>query len=250
MGAVYAARFVLICWQHCIAIAAQRNRFDHVIIETTGLAEPAPVLRLFERDDIRSSFILDGVVTVVDGVHLQQSLVEVTACLEQLIYADLVIINKADQLADQGVVKLDKEIRQINPLATIKRTQFGQVDLPLVLEMGGATGGRGVESLSTNDHDSHVHDEGIKAIGLEAEGNVDLEALDHWLGDLVRRREATVLRMKGMIAVADEERAFIFNGVRDVVDVKPDRAWGDQQRVCKLVFIGLEHLMSPHCRRI
>ena len=219
-------------------IAAQKTRFDHVIIETTGLAEPAPVLRLFERTDIRSAFTLDGVVTVVDGMHLQQSLAEVTACLEQLIYADLIMINKADLLVDQSLSVLEKEIRQINPLATVERAQFGQIDLPLVLEMGGATGGKGIESLHPTDPDSHSHDEGIKAIGLEAKGNVNLEALDYWLGDLVRRREANVLRMKGMIAVQEDERSFVFNGVRDIVDVKPDRLWGEQKRVCKLVFIG------------
>ncbi|MBM64965.1 MAG: cobalamin biosynthesis protein CobW [Myxococcales bacterium] len=219
-------------------IAQRRADFDHVIIETTGLAEPGPVMRLFDRAEIRAPFVLDGVVTVVDAEHLSRSLTEVDACLEQITYADMVILNKMDRMTDQGLEAVEIEIGKINPLARILRAQFGQVDVSDVLEMGGAAGGMGLGSVDTMTTDSHVHDEAIRAVGLEAQGNVDLDALDLWLGRLVRRQEGAVLRMKGMIAVADQPRAFVFNGVRDVVDVKPDRLWIDDKRSCRLVFIG------------
>jgi len=108
-----------------------------------------------------------------------------------------------------------------------------------VLDLGGRTAEESVSMHHSHDHDTHQHDDAIQSFFVEADGDVDVVALDRWLGRLVRRRDSTLLRMKGILAVPGDPRRFVFNGVRSVVDVRPDRRWEeDDIRASRIVFIG------------
>ena len=220
------------------------GEFDHVIIETTGLAEPAPVLRIFERPALRDSFQLDGVVTVVDAGHIEESMNDVSTCAEQISYADLIILNKTDRLLAPALDSIENRLKRLNPLAVLLRSQHAQVDVRTVLELGGRPAEAGVcashshDSHDSHDSHSHRHDDSIRSVFVKTDGDVDVEALDLWLGKLVRDRASTLLRMKGILAVPGDPRRFVFNGVRSVVDVRPDRHWEQETRSSRIVFIG------------
>ena len=228
---------------------------DHVIIETTGLAEPAPVMRIFELPDVRAAFELDGVVTVVDSAHIEESLDDVSACLEQIAYADLLILNKIDCVAPDGLESIEAHLKRLNPLASIQRAQHAQVDVDSLLELGGRRHEERAiphhdHSHDVHHHDSHgghdhahgghdhSHDEGIHAVVVELAGDINVAALDVWLGKLARRSDSPLLRMKGVLAVPGDPRRFVFNGVRDVVDVRPGRPWDSDTRFSRIVMIG------------
>ncbi|CAI0395597.1 unnamed protein product [Linum tenue] len=122
----------------------KKGKFDHIVIETTGLANPAPIIQTFYAEDqVFNDVKLDGVVTLVDAKHATLHLDEVkpkgivNEAVEQIAYADRIIVNKTDLVGEQGIASLVQRIRSINGMAEMKRTQFGQVDLDYVLGIGG-----------------------------------------------------------------------------------------------------------------
>ena len=212
--------------------------YDHVLIEASGLADPAPVMRLFDIPAVRDAFTLDGVVTVGDAGHLEQSLQEVATSGDQVAYADKLILNKADRLSDHELESIEARLRQLHPLATIRRAVHGQVDVNEVLDLGGRPMGEGGRPEPTHTVHGHRHDDAIRSVAVEAAGDVDVETLDRWLGQLIRRRSVNVLRMKGILSVPKHPQRFVFHGVRDVIDVRPDRPWGTESPHNRVVFIG------------
>ena len=214
------------------------GEIDHIIIETTGLAEPAPVMRIFDLPQIRAAFVLDGVVTVVDAAHIEASLEDVSACLEQIVYADMLILNKVDRVATDSVETLEAHLRGINPLASIHRAEHAQIDVESFLQLGRRPHEDRMGVHLHEEHHGHHHDEAIKPVVIELAGDVDVAALDLWLGKLTRQSESSLLRMKGVLAVPGDPRRFVFNGVRNVVDVRPDRLWGEEARFSRIVMIG------------
>ena len=237
-----------------VGLQSRLEEFDHVIIETTGLADPAPVMRLFERAEVGQFFTLNGVVAVVDAAHIEDNLDEVEACAEQITYADLLILNKTDGLPVQPLDAIEHRLATLNPLAKRVRAQHAQVDVEVVLNMDRHR--HEVPSHHHHDHhhhdhhhhdhhhhdhhhhDHHEHDPSIVTVAVGAEGEVDIDRLDQWLGQLTRRHDIKLLRMKGVLAVPGQEQRFVFQGVRDVVDVRPDRPWADAPRTSRIVFIG------------
>ena len=214
------------------------SEIDHVIIETTGLAEPAPVLRIFELPEVHAAFELDGVVTVVDAAHIEESLDDVTACMEQIAYADLLILNKIDCVAEDAIEPLEAHLKRLNPLASVQRAQHAQVDVETLLDLGGRRHEEKPLPDLDHSHHGHHHDEAIHSVVVELAGDVNVAALDVWLGKLSRRRGSPLLRMKGVLAVPGDPRRFVFNGVRDVVDVRPGCPWGSDERFSRIVMIG------------
>ena len=153
----------------------RREEIDHVIIETTGLAEPVPVMRVFEYAQIRSAFTLDGVVTVVDAAHMEESLADVDACAEQITYADLLILNKSDQVSMVKFEAVEQRLKQLNPLAKLLRAEHAKVDVESVLNLGGRTDEERFPQHH-HHHDDHEHDDEIHSVAVEAEGDVNVAA--------------------------------------------------------------------------
>ncbi|KAI3727977.1 hypothetical protein L6452_16601 [Arctium lappa] len=247
-------------------VKKKRDKFDHIVIETTGLAKPGPVIETFCTDEQISRYVkLDGVVTLVDSKHAMQHLNEVkprfvvNEAVEQVAYADRIILNKIDLVSEADLEDLTKKIQHINGMAQIKQAKFGIVDMDFVLGVGGydldridsevPSDGSHCENHHHNHehghechqghHHDHKHDSAVSSVSIVSEGTLDLDELDDWLERLVEEKGEDLYRMKGVLSVSDSETRYVFQGVHSTLDGCPGKAWGpDEKRINKLVFIG------------
>ncbi|KAL5728480.1 hypothetical protein ACHQM5_001556 [Ranunculus cassubicifolius] len=240
----------------------KKDRFDHIVIETTGLAKPSPVIETFYSDELVAKYVkLDGVVTLVDCKHAMQHLNEVKArfvvneAVEQVAYADRIILNKLDLVSESELDALRKKITDINGLALIKETKFGSVDMDFVLGIGGYDLDRiesevGIDLNETADHQhstghdhqhkhNHSHDSAVSSVSIVCEGALDLGEVDDWLDRMIEEKGEDLYRMKGILNVDGSEERYVFQGVHSMLDGSPGKKWAsDEKRVNKLVFIG------------
>jgi G3E family GTPase len=225
----------------------RKDKFDYILVETTGLADPAPVAQTFFVDEeVRTQLRLDAIVTVVDAKHLALHLFEEkeegieNEALEQLAFADRVLVNKIDLVSEDELLLVEKQIRSINAGASIVRTQMSKVDLDWVLNAHAFELSRVLEvDPQFLEESEHMHDQSITSVGVEADGAVDLEKINDWLGWLLREKGTDIFRMKGIINVANSDNRFVFQGVHMLFDGQPDRAWkADEIRCNKMIFIG------------
>ncbi|XP_028754709.1 uncharacterized protein LOC114714169 [Neltuma alba] len=242
----------------------KRDRFDHIVIETTGLAKPAPVIETFCSDEQVSRYVkLDGVVTLVDSKHAMQHLNEVkprfvvNEAVEQVAYADRIILNKIDLVTESELEVLTKKIKHINGMAQIKQAKFGSVDMDFVLGVGGYDVERiesevhGDCSSSSSDHHeswqehkghhhhNHEHDSAVSSVSIVSEGTLDLDELDDWLERLIEEKGEDLYRMKGVLSVDGSDQRYVLQGVHSMMDGCPGKTWGpEEKRMNKLVFIG------------
>ena len=225
----------------------RRDKFDYILVETTGLADPAPVAQTFFVDEeIRAQLRLDAIVTVVDAKHLALHLFEEkeegieNEALEQLAFADRVLINKVDLVNEEELLLVEKQIRSINAGASLVRTQMSKVDLDWVLNARAFELSRVLEvDPQFLEESEHMHDQSITSVGIEVDGSVDLEKINDWLGWLLREKGTEIFRMKGILNINGSENRFVFQGVHMLFDGQPDRAWRtDETRVNKMIFIG------------
>ncbi|MEO1592831.1 MAG: GTP-binding protein [Cyanobacteria bacterium J06632_22] len=218
----------------------RRDRFDHLVIETTGLADPAPVIQTFFVDDeVQTQARLDAVVTVVDARHIWQHW-EADEAVEQIAFADVILLNKTDLVTADELAELEKRIRGMNAIAKIYRTRDAQIEMDALL---------GIKAFDLNQalqidpdflgEDAHEHDETVGSIALVESGELDGEKLNNWLGELLRDHGPDIFRMKGILNIAGEDERFVFQGVHMLFDGRPDRPWRpDEARKNELVFIG------------
>jgi len=225
----------------------RRDRFDHILIETTGLADPAPVAQTFFVDEeIRRQLRLDAIVTMVDAKHILDHLDEVkpdgveNESVEQVAFADRLIVNKIDLVGEEEIERLEKRLRGINAMAEIHRAEFGVVDLAAVLDVGAFDLARVLETDPRFlEETEHQHDQSVTSVGIEIAGEVDGGLMNQWLSTLLAEKGVDIFRMKGIVAVAGEDRRFVFQGVHMLFDGGPDTPWPSAQpRVSRLVFIG------------
>ena len=225
----------------------RREKFDYILVETTGLADPAPVAQTFFVDDeIRAQLRLDAIVTVVDAKHLSLHLFEEkeegveNEALEQIAFADRILVNKTDLVSEEEVVVVESHLRSINASASLVRTHMSKVDLDWILNVGAFNLERVLEVEPTFLEDSeHLHDQSITSVGIEEEGLVDVTKLNNWLGWLLGEKGTDIFRMKGILNVAGSEQRYVFQGVHMLFDGQPDRAWAEgESRVNKMIFIG------------
>lgn len=227
------------------SLLKRRNRFDRILIETTGLADPAPVVQTFFMDqEMRDKLSVDGVVTLVDAKHLSQQLENTHEAAEQIAFADVLILNKCDLVADAELSSLETAIRQMNALAKIRRAKMADVDLKEVLDIGGFDLNRATELdphfLESEDdhHHHHHHHSDVSSVGIEFDGDCDGPKINEWLSTLVQVQGADIFRMKGVVAIAGKPDRVIFQGVHMLIDAASGGPWGDKPRVSKIVFIG------------
>ena len=226
----------------------RRDRFDQILIETTGLADPAPVAQTFFVDpEISAQLRLDAIVTVVDAKHLLLHLDEVkpegveNEAVEQLAFADRVVINKVDLVDAEDIVEVERRIREINALAPIVHTSFGQVDLDAILDVGAFDLDRVLidDPLFLDPDAEHQHDATVTSVGIEADGDLDSDRLNRWLSQLLAEKGTDIFRSKGILSVAGWDKRYVFQGVHMLFDGRQDRLWAKSEaRRNKLVFIG------------
>ncbi|PNK04565.1 cobalamin biosynthesis protein CobW [Cylindrospermopsis raciborskii S07] len=218
----------------------RRDKFDHLVIETTGLADPAPVIQTFFVDeDMQNQLSLDAVVTVVDAKHICQHW-EADEAQEQIAFADVLLLNKTDLVSPETLEELEKRIRAMNAMAKIYHTQNSQLSMDALLGVRAFDLARALE-IDPNflGEDTHEHDNSVGSVALVESGALDGEKLNVWLGQLLRNQGQDIFRMKGILNIAGEEERFVFQGVHMIFDGRPDRPWKySEPRKNQLVFIG------------
>lgn len=245
----------------------RRGKFDAILLETTGLADPAPVAQTFFVDaDVREATKLDAVVTVADAKWLGKRLKDAPEAKNQIAFADVIILNKTDLVDMDEVRGIEAHIRAINPYAQLHRTVNCAVPLDAVLGRNAFDLERILEFepeflASEDDHDDqdgrhdhhengeahgrepsglkHFHDQEMHSVSLSVDGDVDPEKFLPWLQDYLQKEGASILRAKGILAFRGEPRRFVFQGVHMLLDGDLQRAWKPQEkRTSRLIFIG------------
>jgi G3E family GTPase len=246
----------------------RRGKFDAIIVETTGLADPAPVAQTFFVDqDVSDKARLDAVVTVADAKWLTERLKDAPEAKNQIAFADVIILNKTDLVSPEELAEVEARIRAINPYATLHRTQRAAVpldavlgrnafDLDRILEIEPAFLEEGEGHHHHHDHDhghdhdhecgpgcehgglKHYHDEHMQSVSIKL-GEVDPEKFMPWINDLTQREGPKILRSKGILAFKNEPKRFVFQGVHMILDGDLQRDWKPgEERQSRLVFIG------------
>ena len=218
----------------------RRDKFDHLVIETTGLADPAPVIQTFFMDeDVRSQTFLDSVVTVVDSKHIDQHW-DSEEVQEQIAFADVILLNKTDLVSTQALENLKQKIQSMNVMAKLYPTYDANIEIDQIL---------GIEAFSL-DHaleidpeilgeDAHQHDETVISVTIVESGDLNGKKLNSWISELLRNQGPDIFRMKGILSIQGEKNRFVFQGVHMLFDGKADRPWYPQEtRKNELVFIG------------
>ncbi|KAK3262926.1 hypothetical protein CYMTET_28195 [Cymbomonas tetramitiformis] len=232
-------------------LALKVAKFDGVIIETTGLADPAPVAQtFFIDDDLSKLYVLDAIIAVCDAKHLIMRLddekpegVENEA-VEQLAFADRVLLNKVDLVpAEEELAKIEARIRTINSNVPIERCTNSQVDWRSVLGVGAFDIERvlNFEPEFLTDLDAeHQHDESVSSVSVKFEGELLVMGLNIWIDDLMRSKGADLFRYKGVLAVKGDDSKYIFQGVGMLYSGgSSEFKWRpDEPRECRFVFIG------------
>jgi G3E family GTPase len=233
------------------------GRFDAIVVETTGLADPVPVAQtFFMDDDVRSKTKLDAVVALVDAKHLPLRLKDSREAEDQIAFADVVVLNKIDLVNDEELRNVEAAIRAINPAAKIHRTTRAGVALSKVLDRGAFDLGRALENdphfLEAHDHDhddhhhhhdhgvSPIHDVTVQSVSLRG-GEMDQKKFFPWIEKITQAEGPNILRLKGIIAFKDDPDRYVIQGVHMIIEGDHQRTWKDgESHDSRLVFIGRE----------
>jgi len=254
--------------------ATATRGFDAIIIETTGLADPGPVAQtFFVDDDVKARTRLDSVTTVVDAKHILLSLSESREAREQIAFADQIVLNKTDLVTSADLAMIEGRLRRLNPLAKIHRAERSNVPLTSILGQGGfdldrivalepeflgpAHGEPGHVHDEHCDHDhhdhgheahDHVHDDDIKGVSLRLDRPLDGVKVTRWLNELLAAQGPDILRAKGILDVAGEDKRLVFQAVHMILEGDLQRAWTPADtRESRMVFIG-RNLDEPALR--
>jgi G3E family GTPase len=213
-----------------------RDKFDTLMIETTGLADPAPVVQSFFIDDrIKSEYQLNGVVTVVDAKHILQQLGQSPEAKEQIAFADMVLLNKVDLINPEDLPELEFKLRNLNGAARICQTTNSDVDIGTVLDLRSLD----IEVRAEKHDHHHAHTEDIETVAIATAGDLDGLKLSQWFRELLAESGEQIMRMKGILNLRKDPDQFVFQGVHLLFEGRPGREWApDEERLNRLVFIG------------
>ncbi|MEO1526782.1 MAG: GTP-binding protein [Planctomycetota bacterium] len=220
----------------------RRHKFDHIMIETTGMADPGPVVQTFFMDDeMREAFRVDGVVTLVDAKHVTLHIDDGEEVNEQVAFADVILLNKTDLVSQEELDVLERRIQSMNAAAKVYRTQDAVIEMGNVLGIGGFDLDRAMEADPTfveQLRPQHPHDATITSVGISTPGDLDLESFQNWLFGLLDTKGEDIFRMKGVVAIQGQEERYVFHGVHMLFNGRADRLWRPGERSNSLVFIG------------
>ncbi len=219
----------------------RKGKFDAIIVETTGLADPAPVAQTFFMDqDVGERARLDAVVTVADAKWLRDRLKDAPEAKNQIAFADVIVLNKTDLVGPEELAEVERTIRTLNPGATLHRTTRCALPIADVMDRNAFDLDRILEIAPDFLEDTHHHHaEDVRSMSFEIRGDVDPEKFMPWVQDLTQRLGGDLLRCKGILAFKNEPRRFVFQGVHMLLDGDLQRDWrADEARVSRAVFIG------------
>jgi G3E family GTPase len=241
------------------------GRFDAIIVETTGLADPVPVAQtFFMDDDVRAKTALDAVVALVDAKHLPLRLKDSREAEDQIAFADVVLLNKTDLVSPEELAAVEATVRAINPHAVIHRTERAGIDLSRVLDRGAFDLKRALESDPhfldhdhpdhacgpdcdhnhdhdhDHDHASPIHDVTVQSVSLRT-GELNPDKFFPWIQKITQEQGPNILRLKGILAFKDDHERYVIQGVHMIIEGDHQRAWKDgEKHESRLVFIGRE----------
>jgi len=245
----------------------RKGKFDAIIVETTGLADPAPVAQTFFIDaNVGRKARLDAVVTVADAKWLRERLNDAPEAKNQIAFADVILLNKTDLVAPAELSEIEARIRGINPYARVHKTERCKIALPEVLGRNAfdldrileiepeflGDGGRDHRHHHDHGHDGHdhhhhhdggalkhYHDEEMQSLSLRSEQPLDADKFFPWVQDLVQKEGPNILRCKGILSFKDDDERFAFQGVHMILDGDHQRPWSeDEKRESRIIFIG------------
>jgi len=244
----------------------RKGKFDAIIVETTGLADPAPVAQTFFMDEaVGAKTKLDAVVTVADAKWLKDRLKDAPEAKNQIAFADVILLNKTDLVSPAELAEVEARIRAINPYATLHRTERSKIAIDEVLGRNAFDLDRILDIepkfLEADDHDhdhhhhdghhhgdhhhhhghglKHYHDEDMQSVSLRTDKQLDPDKFFPWVQDLVAKDGPSILRSKGILAFKDDPERFVFQGVHMILDGDHQRPWrADEKRESRIVFIG------------
>lgn len=223
------------------------KEFEHLVIETTGIANPAPVAEVFYFDPmINSKFYVNGIITLVDSVNVDKHLDDNEECYKQIAFADLILVNKTDLVDEDRLKDIDKIVKLVNPMAEQIRCSQAIVDVFRILNVESLherllseESGESKVHNEHHEHHGHDHDSPIMSLSISVKGKINQAKLRYWLGTLLFDKSDTVYRMKGIINVADRKEKLIFQSVHRLFEDKVGPVWKDnEERISKIVFIG------------
>lgn len=225
----------------------RRDRFDRILVETSGMADPNPVAQTFFVDEeVAAEVALDAVVTLVDAKHIGRHLDENDigggvgdVAFDQIACADRIIVNKVDLIDGAELESLGRRLRSINATAPILTSSYAQVDLDAILGVGSFDLSR---TLAIDpdwlDDLSHEHDSSIESVSLELTRDLDGERFDRWLNGFLDDHGDELFRLKGILAIAGDDRRHVLQGVHRITEHLPADPWGRASRESRIVFIG------------
>jgi G3E family GTPase len=255
----------------------RKGKFDAIIVETTGLADPAPVAQTFFMDEqVGAKTKLDAVVTVADAKWLKDRLKDAPEAKNQIAFADVILINKTDLVTPAELAEIEARIRGINPYARLHRTERARIDIaevlgrnafdldrildiePAFLEAEDVHGhdhahhhGGGHDHAHAHSHGGlkHYHDEDMQSVSIKTDRPLNPDKFFPWVQDLVATEGKDILRCKGILNFKDDPERFVFQGVHMILDGDHQRKWQDgETRDSRIVFIG-RHLPEEKIRQ-
>ena len=229
-------------------IKAGTLKLDYVLIETTGMADPAPVAQtFFVEDSVQENFKLDGIVTLIDTKHVEQHLDDPrpegqeNEAIEQVAFADRMILNKMDLVSADDVKRVTKRLKSMNPSAEIIHTTLSVVDVSYVLNIGAFDLKKTVamDSEFLNTENEHEHDQTVSSVSVAEQRPLDLDSIQRWINYLLTQKGTDLYRMKGVLNVAKCDERFMFQAVHMIFNGEFDEPWAPGEvRESKFVFIG------------
>ncbi|CAM5777192.1 cobalamin biosynthesis protein CobW [Labrys miyagiensis] len=237
----------------------RKGKFDAILVETTGLADPAPVAQTFFMDqDVADKTRLDAVVTVADAKWLKDRLKDAPEAKNQIAFADVIVLNKTDLVTPAELREVEMRIRALNPYAKLHKATRSNVainevlgrnafDLDRILDLEPAfleadEHDHDHDHHHHHDHDhglKHYHDETMQSLSLKIDGDVDPAKVMPWIERIAQSEGPNLLRWKGILSLKDEPRRFVLQGVHMIIEGDLQREWKPgEKRESRLVFIG------------
>mmetsp|Transcript_30630 Transcript_30630/g.89460 ORF Transcript_30630/g.89460 Transcript_30630/m.89460 type:complete len:429 (+) Transcript_30630:40-1326(+) len=228
-------------------VASGKLKLDGIVIETTGLADPAPVAQTFFVDDAVKAFArLDGIVTLIDAKHIELHLDEEkpegaeNEAVEQVAFADRILLNKTDLVPEAELPAIEERLRKLNPSATIFRCEKGQVDPKDLIGISSfdlrKTLDMDPEFLNTDGE--HEHDTSVSSVAITENVPLDFGLVQDWIGGLLQNKGTDLYRMKGVLNVQHATQKFVYHAVHMIFNGEFEDWEPDEPRETKLVFIG------------
>ncbi|MBM3876112.1 MAG: GTP-binding protein [Verrucomicrobia bacterium] len=248
----------------------RQKRFDYILVETTGLADPSPIAHTFFLPELAGKLRLDAIVTVADAKHLEKELADAPEASAQIAFADVVLLNKTDLVSATDLDRVESRIRRMNRLARLHRTRDSRVELEKILGIQARElaapieveeaehrhdhHGHTSECAPDCDHDhgpgghhhepgghEHAHDDKVTSFLIAEERALDLKRTEKWLSELLVGKGGDLYRSKGILHIKGQPKRVVFQGVQMMFDAKPERFWNpDEKRKSQVVFIGKE----------